>query len=146
MKVILLQDVKKLGRAGDVKEVAEGYARNFLFAKKLAKSATENAIAEAENERKRKIATEAEGKKKNQELALKLKGKTIIIKSKGKNGKLFGSISAKDIVLFLKNEGFEIDVKSVILEKTIKRAGDYQVKIGLEGGVKSEITVKIEVE
>ncbi len=143
MKIILLQDVKKLGKAGEVKEVAEGYARNFLFAKKLAQVATEEIVAEAGNKRKQELRIEEEKKEKALELARKLKGAKITIESKGKGGKLFGSVGRKEIGAALESEGFEIGEKDVILDKAIKKSGEYKVKISLSGGVSCEIAVEI---
>lgn len=143
MKIILLQDVKKLGRAGEVKDVAEGYARNFLFAKKLAQVATEEIVAEAGNKRKQELKIEEEKKEKTRDLARKLKNVKIAIKSKGKDGKLFGSVSSGDICEALRKEGFEIDRKSVILNKAIKEIGEYKVNIDLGHGIKAEIMVII---
>ncbi|HBO16445.1 MAG: 50S ribosomal protein L9 [Candidatus Moranbacteria bacterium GW2011_GWE2_35_2-] len=143
MKIVLLKDVKKLGRAGEIKEVAEGYARNFLFARKLAEAATESVIqninqVKLKQEEKKKLE-----QKKIQEIANKLKNKRIIIRSKGSGKKLFGSVSGKEVVLALKNEGFEIDQKGVILDKVIKEVGEHKVKINLGGGVYREILVEI---
>lgn len=144
MKIILLQDVKKLGRAGEVKEVTEGYARNFLFAKKLATVATEEIVVEVENKRKQEMRLREEEKEKTRDLARKLKDAKITIKSKGKDGKLFGSVGSGDICEALRKEGFEIDRKSVILNKAIKEVGEYEVNIDLGHGIKAEIRVVIE--
>ena len=98
MKVILLQDVKKMGKKGDVIEASDGYARNYLFPRKLAEEATANALhivnAKKENERKKKLAELEEAQK----LAAELKGKEVTINAKaGDNGRLFGAITNKDI-------------------------------------------------
>ena len=98
MKVILLQDVKKMGKKGDVIEASDGYARNYLFPRKLAEEATANALhvvnAKKENERRKKLA-ELEAAQK---LAAELKGKEVTVKAKaGESGRLFGAITNKDI-------------------------------------------------
>ncbi|MBB6716759.1 50S ribosomal protein L9 [Clostridium gasigenes] len=142
MKVILLQDVKNMGKKGDVIEASDGYARNFLFPKKLAMQANDNNLhvlnAKKENERKKKLA-ELEAAQK---LASELKGKEITIKAKvGDKGKLFGAITNKDVVTLI-NAKFklEIDKKKVIMD-TIKIAGTYEIEIKLY----PEVTTKMKV-
>ncbi|TSD01800.1 MAG: large subunit ribosomal protein L9 [Parcubacteria group bacterium Athens0714_25] len=143
MKIVLLKDVKNLGRAGEVKEVAEGYARNFLFARKLAEAATEGVIQNISQVKLKQEERKKAEQKKIQETANELKGKRIIIRSKGSGEKLFGSVSGKEVALALKNEGFEIDQKGVILDKVIKEVGEHKVKINLGGGVYREILVEV---
>ncbi|MBB6625385.1 50S ribosomal protein L9 [Clostridium gasigenes] len=142
MKVILLQDVKNMGKKGDVIEASDGYARNFLFPKKLAMQANDNNLhvlnVKKENERKKKLA-ELEAAQK---LASELKGKEITIKAKvGDKGKLFGAITNKDVVTLI-NAKFklEIDKKKVIMD-TIKIAGTYEIEIKLY----PEVTTKMKV-
>ena len=142
MKVILLQDVKNMGKKGDVIEASDGYARNFLFPKKLAEQANGNNLhvlnAKKENERKKKLA-EIEAAQK---LAGELKGKEITIKAKaGDNGKLFGAITNKDVATLV-NAQFKltIDKKKIVME-TIKIAGNYDIEIKLY----PEVTTKMKV-
>ena len=121
MKVILLQDVKKVGKKGDVIEASDGYARNFLFPRKLAQEASDSNMHilnnKKENERKHKLA-ELEAAQK---LAGELKGKEITIKAKaGENGKLFGAITSKDVAELIKEQyKIEIDKKKIVMD-TIK--------------------------
>lgn len=132
MKVILLQDVKKMGKKGDVIEASDGYARNYLFPRKLAEEATANALhvvnAKKENERRKKLA-ELEAAQK---LAAELKGKEVTIDAKaGDNGRLFGAITNKDIAEVINNKfNLSIDKKKVVVN-TIKVAGQYEVEIKL---------------
>ncbi len=144
MKVILLKDVKKLGKKGDVINASDGYARNFLFPKGLAKEATENNLHilnnQKENERKQKLA-ELEAAQK---LASELKGKEVKIVGKaGDNGKLFGAITSKDVAKKIK-ETYKIDIdKKKIVMETIKVAGGYEIEVKLYPEVSTKMKVII---
>ena len=144
MKVILLQDVKKLGKKGDVIEASDGYARNYLFPRKLAEEATANALhvvnAKKENERKKKLA-ELEAAQK---LASELKGKEVTINAKaGENGRLFGAITNKDIAEVI-NKQFNLTIdKKKIVVNTIKVAGEYEVEVKLYPEVSTKMKVII---
>ena len=144
MKVILLQDVKKLGKKGDVIEASDGYARNFLFPRKLAEEATANALhvvnAKKENERKKKLA-ELEAAQK---LAGELKGKEVTINAKaGENGRLFGAITNKDIAEVINNKfNLTIDKKKIVMD-TIKVAGGYEIEVKLYPEVSTKMKVII---
>ncbi|MEI6587536.1 MAG: 50S ribosomal protein L9 [Candidatus Moraniibacteriota bacterium] len=146
MQIILLQDVKNLGKKGELKNVAEGYARNFLFAKKLAATATKEAIERVETLRKKEKIAELESLEKTKKLASELKDKLIEIKAKGKEGKLFGSISTKDVVKELGTLGFDISEKSVIMPTHIKEIGEYEIKINLAQGIEAKIKLKVSKE
>ena len=144
MKVILLQDVKKLGKKGDVIEASDGYARNFLFPRKLAEEATANALhvvnAKKENERKKKLA-ELEAAQK---LAGELKGKEVSIDAKaGDNGRLFGAITNKDIAEVINNKfNLSIDKKKIVMN-TMKVAGQYDIEIKLYPEVSTKMKIII---
>jgi len=139
MKVILLQDVKKMGKKGDVIEASDGYARNYLFPRKLAEEATANAL-HVENERKKKLA-ELEAAQK---LAAELKGKEVTINAKaGDNGRLFGAITNKDVAEAINSEfNLSIDKKKVVVN-TIKVAGTYEVEVKLYPEVSTKMKVNI---
>ena len=144
MKVILLQDVKKMGKKGAVIEASDGYARNYLFPRKLAEEATANALhvvnAKKENERKKKLA-ELEAAQK---LAAELKGKEVTINAKaGDNGRLFGAITNKDVAEAINSEfNLSIDKKKVVVN-TIKVAGTYEVEVKLYPEVSTKMKVNI---
>ena len=144
MKVILLQDVKKMGKKGDVIEASDGYARNYLFPRKLAEEATANALhvvnAKKENERKKKLA-ELEAAQK---LAAELKGKEVTINAKaGDSGRLFGAITNKDVAEAINSEfNLSIDKKKVVVN-TIKVAGTYEVEVKLYTEVSTKMKVNI---
>ena len=144
MKVILLQDVKKMGKKGDVIEASDGYARNYLFPRKLAEEATANALhvvnAKKENERKKKLA-ELEAAQK---LAAELKGKEVTINAKaGDNGRLFGAITNKDVAEAINSEfNLSIDKKKIVVN-TIKVAGTYEVEVKLYPEVSTKMKVMV---
>ena len=144
MKVILLQDVKKMGKKGDVIEASDGYARNYLFPRKLAEEATANALhivnAKKENERKKKLAELEEAQK----LAAELKGKEVTINAKaGESGRLFGAITNKDIAEVInKTFNLSIDKKKIVMD-TIKVAGGYEIEVKLYPEVSTKMKVII---
>ena len=144
MKVILLQDVKKIGKKGDVIEASDGYARNFLFPRKLAQEASDSNMHilnnKKENERKQKLA-ELEAAQK---LAGELKGKEITITAKtGESGKLFGAITSKDVAELIKKQyKIEIDKKKIVMD-TIKLAGGYEIDVKLYPEVSTKMKVII---
>ena len=144
MKVILLQDVKKVGKKGDVIEASDGYARNFLFPRKLVQGARESNMHilnnKKENERKQKLA-ELEAAQK---LAGELKGKEITIKAKtGDSGKLFGAITSKDVAELIKEQyKIEVDKKKIVMD-TIKLAGGYEIDVKLYPEVSTKMKVII---
>ena len=145
MKVILLTEVKKLGKKGDVVEVAEGYGRNYLLAKGLAVEATEGKLKElkeqknAENRRKEKELMEARA------LAEKIKSIEVVLYGKcGENGKLFGAITSKDIADALeKNYKIKIDKRKLDLKENIKALGGYTVEVKLHPEVAAKLRVAV---
>ena len=144
MKVILLQDVKKIGKKGDVINTSDGYARNYLFPRKLAEEATDSNLHilnnKKENERKQKLA-ELEAAQK---LAKELKGKELKLTVKaGENNKLFGAITSKDVAELINKEfKLSIDKKKIVMD-TIKVAGSYDIEIKLYPEVSTRMKVTI---
>ena len=148
MIVILLKDVKGTGKAGDVVKVSDGYARNMLLPKGLAKEATQGNVRNLEKQKA--IAEEKHEEKKAaaRKLAEKLENTTVVIRSKGgENGKLFGSITSKDIAEALESqEGLKVDKKKIDLPSPIKQTGVQKVNIKLFEGVSAKVKVKVTVE
>ena len=133
MKVVLLADVKGVGKKGELINASDGYARNFLLPRKLAKEANAQAMNElknAEASKAYKIKTETE---EAQRAAAALEGKTVKITAKaGVNGKLFGSVTAKEIAQEIKKQfGFEIDKRKISLSTEIKAFGVYRIVLGV---------------
>lgn len=142
MKVILNEDVKDLGKAGDITEVSEGYFRNYLHPRGLAVVADERRKAQLEHY-KREIARKQERiRKASMSLKEKIEATTITIaRQAAEEDKIFGSVTARDIAAALQQQGIDIDHRSVILEKPIKSLGTYEVEIKLKGNVKATVKV-----
>ena len=147
MKVILLADVKGSGKKGDVIDVSDGYAQNFLLKKKLAAVATASGINEVEQKRTAEAYHRAETIKALKELAARLNGAkaTVAIKV-GENGKVFGSVTSKEIAGKLADMGYDIDKKKIVLKESLKVAGDYPVEIRFMEGVSAKINVSVKPE
>ena len=147
MRVILLEDVEKLGKKYEIKDVKDGYARNFLIPEKLAKKATKEALKWAEGQ-KEFIEKEAEEDlKKAQDLASRLDGLelTIVVKI-GEEGQLFESINNQKISEKMKEQGFEVKKSQIGLEKSIKELGEFPIKINLDHNLEVEIKLIIAEE
>lgn len=147
MKVVLLQNVKGVGKALDTVDVSDGYAKNYLIPRKLAKVASNQVIAETRGQ-KSAIAFKKETQK---EEAIEVKNKieeiSLVFKLKAKNGKFFGSITSKEISEELsKKLGITIDKKKIELEEQIKTAGVYKAQIKLYEGVVATAKVRVEEE
>lgn len=145
MKVILLQDVKSLGKKDAIVEVSDGYGQNYLIPRKLAVAATAGNMNEV---KQRKESLDNKAKKELEaakEYAAKLNDKVVTIYAKvGENGKFFGAISNKDIQEAIKTQyGLEVDKKKIVLNEPIKTVGSHIVEIKLYTGVNAKITVKI---
>lgn len=133
MKVILKADVRGKGKKGQMIEVAEGYARNFLLPKGLAVLATADAMNTMRLQEKAKAKADAEAKAAATEIAERLKGLQVKVASKGgEGGKLFGAVTGREIAAALKEQhGVDIDSKKLVLDEPIKSFGSYQVKAKL---------------
>lgn len=146
MKVVLNENVKGLGKKLDIVNVSEGYARNFLFPKKLAVAADNKAVSEATT-KKEAIKFKKDTDRENA-LNLKSKIEKIVVAFKLKtaeNGKLFGSVTSKEISEELKKiSGIEIDKKKIMLEDAVKTTGAYTAKVKLYEGVIANLKVKVD--
>ncbi len=147
MKVILREDIEKLGKAGEIVKVADGYGRNYLIPRNLAALANVRNIKELDHNR-RVIETRAKKTRKAaDEVASLLSSKSLVIAAKaGEEGKLFGAVTSRDIAEALGKEGVDVDRKSIQLAEPIKQVGDYRVKVRVAAEVVSEISVSVVAE
>ena len=144
MKIILLKDVKGTGKAGEIKEVADGYARNCLIKKGLAEEATSVKINSLNIKKDAQDFHKQEEIKALREQAKKLNGEKVTVKIKcGENGKIFGSITSKEIAESLSEKGFSIDKKKILLKEGIKNLGEYKVDVKFLPDVFAKITVEV---
>ena len=147
MKVILLQDVKGQGKKGEVVDVNEGYARNFLLKKGLAEIATATKLNDLNQKKSSADFHKAEEVKATKILAEQIKGKTFTVKIKaGQNGKVCGSVTGGNISDALAEAGYAIDKKKIILPQPIKTLGTYDIDLKLMEGITSKIIVSVEAE
>ena len=147
MKVILLQDVKGQGKKGEVVDVNEGYARNFLVKKGLAEIATATKLNDLAQKKSSADFHKAEEVKATKILAAELKGKTFTVKIKaGQNSKVFGSVTGADIADAIQAAGYAVDKKKIVLAQPIKTLGTYDVDLKLMEGISSKIIVTVEAE
>ena len=145
MKVILIQDVKSLGKKGDIVEVNQGYARNFVLPKKLGVEATPDNLnnLKLKNQNDEKIAVE--NLAAAQKLAADLKDKKVVASVKiGDNGRVFGSVSTKEIAELIKTQlGIEVDKKKIIMADAVKALGGYNVGLKLHPQVTAQILLDV---
>ena len=140
MNVILFKEVDHLGKVGDVVKVKDGFARNFLFPKKLAYAATPDNLKRIEQQKAKQAALDAQKKKEAEELAEKLNKLSCTVTVEVNDlDKLYGSVTEADIVKALDVEGFSIDKKAIVLEKTIGELGIYDVGVKLHPEVVAKI-------
>ncbi|MFT7859388.1 MAG: 50S ribosomal protein L9 [Sulfurimonas sp.] len=148
MKVLLIKDVKSLGKAGEVKEVKDGYGKNFLIGKGFAKAATDEVLAEHKAEEERLAAEEAAEIARLKEIAEKLdKAEIIITKKMGENGHLFGAVTKDEIAHALKDQhSIEIDKKHITDKTAIKTIGEHSLDFKLGHGLHATLHVDVQGE
>ncbi|OGI25501.1 MAG: 50S ribosomal protein L9 [Candidatus Moranbacteria bacterium RBG_13_45_13] len=139
MKIILLQDVENLGKEGEIKEVADGFARNFLFPKKMAEIATDETVKRAEGKKQKQAEKSKLELEETQKLAEQLEGRELYIKVREKDGKLFGSVNEKTVADALKDEGTNIAPENVKLAEPIREMGEYEAQISLDHGLEANV-------
>ncbi len=148
MKIILLQDEKKLGKKGEIIEASEGYARNYILPKKIGVEATPKNLNDLKLQKANqdKVAQELLDAARN--LAAELETKQVVVKMKaGEGGRAFGSVSSKEIATACKDQtGIEIDKKKIQLAESLKNFGTYEVSIKLHPQVTGKLSVKVTEE
>lgn len=148
MKVILLQDVQGTGKKGEIKEVKDGYAQNFLIKKGLAQEANAknlNLLQGQKDSAQHKIDVDIQNAK---DIAAKLDGKTVVVKAKaGQNGRLFGTVTAKEVSAAIKQSlGVDVDKKKITIDLKIEGFGTFAASARLYAGVTAKFTVSVEEE
>ncbi len=145
MKVYLLEDVKGQGKKGEIINVSDGYAQNFLFKKNLASPSTADVINSVEIKKKTLAYHKEQERLAAIEKAAQLKGRKIVLKARhGEQGKIFGSITAKEIAEALNSAGEKIDKKDIDLKAPIKETGEYPLSVRLYANISTEIIVVVE--
>lgn len=143
-KVILRSDVTGVGKRGDIVDVADGYARNYLFPRGLAISASAGSVAQAQAMRRARDLRDAKDRAAAETVASKLVPLVIRITAKAHDGKLFGSVSAGDVVDAVKAQsGIELDRKKVVLAENIKTVGTHEVPVRLHSDVEFRVNVEV---
>ena len=147
MKVILLQDVKGLGKAGQIAKVSDGYARNLLIPKGMVKEATDGNIRDLERQSAANAARQKDELETAKQRAEAIAGLTVKIRTKGgEGGRLFGSVTAKDIAEALASQhGLDMDKRKFLLENPIKHTGEHFVDIKLHADVTARLRVQVEI-
>lgn len=148
MKVILLEDVKGHGVAGEVVDVSPGYARNYLLPRGLAEEATKQNLARAKNRQRAEANRREQELKEANELAKTLSGLTVTLTAKsGESGKLFGSITSQEIAEALKEQhGVELDRRKIVLEDPIKSLGEIELDVRIYPEVTGKLKVSVKAE
>jgi len=145
MKIVLRDDVENLGRKGDVVDVADGYARNYLVPRGLAMKATKGVVAQAESMRRNRAARDTREREAAQVIAGTLSGIRVEIPARvGEGGKLFGSVTAADVAEALGAQGVEVDRRKIAgIDEPVKEVGEFDVVVTLHPDVAATLTVAV---
>ena len=147
MKVILLKDVKGTGKKGDICNVSDGYATNFLIKNGCAKIADAKGMQESNSQKEADAYHKEQERLKAVELGKKIENKTILLKAKcGENGKLFGAVTSKEIAEAIKqNLNIDVDKRKILLDGTIKTVGEFTLVVKLHPTVSAKFNLKVDV-
>lgn len=147
MKVVLLKDVKGTGKKGEIKEVADGFAKNFLFKNNFARLADKSALNENQFQNEAAKYHKQQEILAAKELAKKLEGKTVSLKIKcGENGKTFGSVTSKEVSEALDKINLSLDKKKIEIKEPIKAVGSYSVVVKIYPEISAKFVVNVEAE
>lgn len=145
MKVLLTKTVESLGEAGELVNVSPGYARNFLFPRKLAVEATQGAMKMAETFKVKAMARKDQATAEAREIASRLQDTVLTFNvTADDSGQLYGGIGEREIVQALSDKGFNFDRKQILVESHIKKTGEYQVEVKIFGELHGRVTLKVE--
>ncbi len=146
MEIILIQDVKSLGKKGEIVKVSDGYARNFILPKKLGLEANAKNLNDLKLQKAAQAKLEKEQLEAAQALGEKIEGSAVTVRIKtGENGKVFGSVSVKEIAEAMKEQlGLDVDKKKISIANPIRNEGTFSATVKLHPQVSSELTVKVE--
>ena len=146
MKVILTKDVQNLGSAGDIKDVADGYARNFLIPGGYVTVVTKDIIKQSEKIKQKNKKQAEEGLKTAEELSKKMEGVSVIVKAKAdKSGKLYAAIKEEEVLEAIIDKGFkDIDKSKIIFKEPIKEIGEHEIIVNLNHGLESRLNLTVE--
>ena len=146
MEIILIQDVKSLGKKGEIVKVSDGYARNFILPKKLGLEANAKNLNDLKLQKAAQAKLEKEQLEAAQALGAKIEGSAVTVRIKtGENGKVFGSVSVKEIAEAMKEQlGLDVDKKKISIANPIRNEGTFSATVKLHPQVSSELTVKVE--
>jgi large subunit ribosomal protein L9 len=147
MKVILMTDVPALGHRGETRDVANGYARNFLLPRKLAVPATPANLKNVEHLKRQRVREEHRALEVAKATATRIEALTLTVAARASDdGRLYGSVSAQDVVEFLEKHKVSVEKRRVQLDEPIKALGDYKVPVRLHGDVTATLTVSVTAE
>jgi large subunit ribosomal protein L9 len=144
MKIILMEDVPALGRRGELREVKTGYARNFLLPKRLAVEATPTNLQNLEHLKRQRERAEQHARAEAETVAARIAGLTLTVTTRASDdGRLYGSVTAQDVVQFLEGEKLAVEKRRVTLDEPIKALGEYQVPIRLHHDVTATLRIVV---
>ncbi len=144
MKVLLLQDVKGTGKKGEIVNVNDGYAKNFLLKKGVAKMADATTLNDLQGQNEAKARQIELAKQAATEIANRLKGANITVYAKvGNDGKMFGAVTSKEIAEELNKQNYDVDKKQILLESSIKQTGTYTVEVKLYSGIYTKFNLTV---
>ena len=147
MKVILMTDVPALGQRGETRDVANGYARNFLLPRKLAVEATPANLKNVEHLKRQRTKEDHRALEAAKALAARIEGLTLSVTARAsEDGRLYGSVSSQDVLEFLEKNQVTVEKRRIQLDDPIKAVGDYQVPVRLLGDVTASLTVSVAAE
>ncbi len=147
MKVLLLKDIKGTGKKGEMKEVSDGHARNFLIPRGMAREATASTVSEHQHQKKSKQKRDAQDLVAAQELKRTIEALDFSIQMPaGDNGKLFGSVTSGDIAKLLADKNIDVDKRKIVVKTAIKNAGEHLIKVKLYKAVVADLKLQIITE